>query len=131
MTVLARMNDVDTEGGSTWYEKGLLWAVEQGISDGTNPEQKISREQLVTMLYRAAGRPEISGDLEASATGRRCPLMRMMRWYGRFQGLIEGTDENQLLPGSDATRAQVATILMRYCAMLLKIIFSAVWQSLI
>lgn len=85
MTVLARMNDVDTEGGSTWYEKGLLWAVEQGISDGTNPEQKISREQLVTMLYRAAGRPEISrGSRKLQRQGGGVLIMRMMRWYGRF-----------------------------------------------
>ena len=121
MTVLARMNDVDTEGGSTWYEKGLLWAVEQGISDGTNPEQKISREQLVTMLYRAAGRPEISGDLGSfSDRAAVSSYAHDAMVWAISQGLIEGTDENQLLPGSDATRAQVATILMRYCAMLLK-----------
>lgn len=121
MTVLARMNDVDTEGGSTWYEKGLLWAVEQGISDGTNPEQKISREQLVTMLYRTAGRPEISGDLGSfSDRAAVSSYAHDAMVWAISQGLIEGTDENQLLPGSDATRAQVATILMRYCAMLLK-----------
>jgi hypothetical protein len=34
------------------YEAGMNWAVEQGITDGTDPDVGITREQLVTMLYR-------------------------------------------------------------------------------
>lgn len=37
MTILARMSGIDTDGGSTWYEKGMTWAVENSVSDGTDP----------------------------------------------------------------------------------------------
>ena len=53
-TVLARLAGADTAGGETWYAKGTVWAVENGISDGTNPEQQVTREQLAAMLYRYA-----------------------------------------------------------------------------
>ncbi len=52
MTVLARYAGEDTTGGAIWYEKGMNWAKAKGVSDGTNPEVNITREQLVTMLYR-------------------------------------------------------------------------------
>ena len=120
MTVLARLNGVDTDGGATWYEKGLEWAVTQGISDGTNPDQSVSREQLVTMLWRASGSPENSGSLGSftDADSVSSYAADAMSW-AISKGLITGTDKNELIPGSDATRAQVATIMMRYCAMLL------------
>ena len=53
MTVLARYAGADTTGGATWYEKGMNWAKAKGVSDGTNPNADITREQLVTMLYRS------------------------------------------------------------------------------
>lgn len=120
MIVLARLNGVDTDGGATWYEKGLEWAVTQGISDGTNPDQSVSREQLVTMLWRASGSPENSGSLGSftDADSVSSYAADAMSW-AISKGLITGTDKNELIPGSDATRAQVATIMMRYCAMLL------------
>ena len=52
MTVLARYAGEDTTGGATWYEKGMNWAKAKGVSDGTNPNANITREQLVTMMYR-------------------------------------------------------------------------------
>ncbi|MBM6871575.1 discoidin domain-containing protein, partial [Pseudoflavonifractor phocaeensis] len=57
MTVLARLDGADTAGSNPWYQKGMEWAVAQGVSDGTNPDALISREQLATMLYRYAGSP--------------------------------------------------------------------------
>ena len=43
-TVLARLSGVDTNGGSTWYEKGTEWAMKNGITDGTNPTGNVTRE---------------------------------------------------------------------------------------
>ena len=54
VTVLARYEGVDTATGTTWYEAGQQWAMENGISDGSNMEQGLSREQLATMLCRYA-----------------------------------------------------------------------------
>ena len=64
MTVLARYAGEDTTGGATWYEKGMEWAKTNGVSDGTNPNADITREQLVTMLYRYAGSPTANGKLD-------------------------------------------------------------------
>ncbi len=121
MTVLARLNGVDTEGGSIWYEKGLNWAVEQGISDGSSPDQEISREQLITMLWRAAGSPQSSGNLDkfSDKDSVSSYASDAMKW-AVSEGLITGVTDTELVPGGNATRAQVATILMRYCEMLLK-----------
>ena len=56
MTVLARLDGADTTGGSA-YQKGIAWAVAQGISDGQNPDSQVTREQFVAMLHRYAGSP--------------------------------------------------------------------------
>lgn len=54
--VLARMDGVDTSAtnGGAWYQTGLDWAVEAGISDGTNANGSITRAQVATMLMRYA-----------------------------------------------------------------------------
>ena len=62
-TVLARLAGANTEGGAKWYDKGTEWAVQRGISDGTNPTAPVTREQLAAMLYRFAGAPAVSGAL--------------------------------------------------------------------
>lgn len=122
MTVLARFNGEDTAGGSVWYEKGMAWAVANGVSDGSYPENSISREQLATMLWRYAGSPTVSGMAlsEFSDYGNISGYATdAMRW-AVSEGLIVGVGENMLAPQSTATRAQVATILMRFVEMLTK-----------
>ena len=54
VTVLARFEGVDTTTGSTWYEAGQQWAMQNGVSDGSNMDASLTREQLVTMFYRYA-----------------------------------------------------------------------------
>lgn len=63
-TVLARMDGQDTTGGDTWYSRAMDWAKTAGISDGTNPDGSITREQLATMLWRYAGSPSTTGTLD-------------------------------------------------------------------
>ena len=50
VTILARLDGVDTSGSSPWYAAGRTWAMSNGISDGTNMEGKITREQHTAML---------------------------------------------------------------------------------
>ena len=65
VTILARMEGVNTSGGASWYALGSEWAMNVGVSDGTNMEGKITREQLAVMLYRYA---KMKGyDVSASA----------------------------------------------------------------
>ena len=51
-TVLARLAGIDTtpKNGQKWYEVGTEWAKSKGITDGTNPEASVTREQLATLL---------------------------------------------------------------------------------
>lgn len=67
-TMLARQADTDTTGGTTWYEKTQIWAKKTDISDGSNPNGNISRAEMVTMLWRAAGSPK------TQAVSRTFPL---------------------------------------------------------
>lgn len=115
-TVLGRLSGADVSGtGSGWYAKAQAWAISAGVSDGTNPDGSITREELVTMLWRYAGNPVAQADLSAFSDGAA-----VSNWAeGAVQwavstGLLQG-DGGRLNPGGSATRAEVATILMRYC----------------
>ena len=117
MTVLARYAGEDTAGGATWYEKGMNWAKAKGVSDGTNPTVKITREQLVTMLYRYAGSPAANGSLDrfSDAASVNSYAANAMQW-AVANGIVNGLN-GKLNPQNNATRAQVAAILMRFCEM--------------
>ncbi len=117
MTVLARYAGEDTAGGATWYEKGMNWAKAKGVSDGTNPTVNITREQLVTMLYRYAGSPAANGSLNSfsDAASVNSYAVNAMQW-AVANGIVNGSN-GKLNPQNNATRAQVAAILMRFCEM--------------
>ena len=118
VTILARMEGVNTSGGATWYARGREWAMENGISDGTNMEGKITREQLAAMLYRYAkmkgydvsASASLSGYTDASSVSGWAK--EAMQW-AVGSGLIQGSN-NALTPQANASRAQIATILMRF-----------------
>ena len=115
MTILARYAGADTTGGASWYEKGMAWAQSAGISDGRAPEAGITREQLVTMLYRYADVPEAGGTLDAFADADTVSAYAVdaMRWAAA-NGIVNGS-HGRLNPHGNATRAQVAAMLMRFC----------------
>ena len=115
MTILARYAGADTTGGANWYEKGMAWAQSAGISDGRAPEAGITREQLVTMLYRYADVPEAGGTLDAFADADTVSSYAVdaMRWAAA-NGIVNGS-HGRLNPHGNATRAQVAAMLMRFC----------------
>ncbi len=115
VTVLARLDGVDTSTGDTWYAAGAEWAVTNGISDGTNLSLRITREQLVTMLWRYLGMPESTGDLSgfSDAADVSDYAASAMRWAVET-GIITGLDDGSIDPQGYATRAQFATMLMRF-----------------
>ena len=95
----------------------MNWAKANGVSDGTNPEVNITREQLVTMLYRYAGSPAASGSLDnfSDASTVSSYAVNAMQW-AVANGIVNGSN-GKLNPKNDATRAEVAAILMRFCEM--------------
>ena len=124
VTILARMEGVNTSGGVTWYTAGRAWAMENGISDGTNMEGKITREQLAAMLYRYAKMKGYDVSASASlsgytdASGVSGWAKEAMQW-AVGSGLIQGSG-NALTPQANASRAQIATILMRFAQSIAK-----------
>jgi hypothetical protein len=117
VTILARVEGVNTNG-TPWYAAGQKWAMDNGISDGTNMPGVITREQLATILYRNAKQKGYDVSKSAALTGFSDAdkvsgyAAEAMQW-AVAEGLLQGSN-GKLNPQGSATRAQVATILMRF-----------------
>ena len=111
-TVLARIAG-ETISGADWMEASRTWAMTAGVSDGTDPTGFVTREQLATMLYRFAGSPEVTGDLSAYPdAGSVSDWAETALVWAVSTGLINGIN-GSLSPKTGASRAQLATMLMR------------------
>ena len=112
--ILARVDGVSVTG-SNWAETARSWAMAEGVSDGENASGAVTREQLVTMLWRYAGEPEAAAGLTgwADAASVSDWAETAMAW-SVGKGVIEGDELSRLAPADGATRAQCAAILMRY-----------------
>lgn len=118
--ILARLSGVDTTPVSgPWYSVAQEWAMNSGVSDGTNPNGAITREQLVTMLYRYAETHGIDVTEGGMAIREFADVESVSSFAGPAMtwavntGLISGID-GKLVPQGLATRSQVATVLMRF-----------------
>ena len=117
VTILARVEDVNT-AGDPWYAAGQKWAIANGISDGTNMPGVITREQLATILFRYAKSKGRDVSRSAALTGFvdsdkvSSYALDAMQW-AVAEELLQGSN-GKLDPQGSATRAQVATILMRF-----------------
>lgn len=133
VTVLYRMSgeqaQADTAFGdvaqNAWYAEAVAWAKTNGIVSGVSadqfaPGQNVTREQMAAILYRYAqykgletgaddANLTVFGDVNR-VSGYALPAMK----WAVGNGLISGTSSDALSPNGSATRAQVATILMRY-----------------
>ena len=113
-TLLARAEGVDTDGGATWYSVAQQWAIDNGVSDGTDPMGALTREQLVTMLWRLNGEPVVNYLITTPDAGQISSwALEAMRWAAST-GLIEGDETGALNPTATCTRAQAATFMVRY-----------------
>ena len=115
-TVIARLAGRDTSGGSIWYERGQIWAKNKGITDGADPLADVTREQLVTMLWRYNGNKYVQADNLS-----RFNDSASVSWWAAeavnwavAAGIINGANGG-LNPQGSATRAEVASILSRFC----------------
>ena len=114
-TILARASGVDTEGGATWYAKAQEWAVTKGVSDGEDPMGNVTREQLVTMLWRLNGSEVMTGYIgNYIDTGDISEWANQAMLWAVQNGIIEGDENMALAPKADTTRAQAATFFVRY-----------------
>lgn len=116
VTVLARLDGQDTTGGETWDSVGVAWAKENGITDGADMGDSITREQLAVMLYRYAKAEAADGmALAEFSDGADVSgwAAEAMNW-AVAKGIITGNGVGKLDPGGTATRAEVAVMLQRF-----------------
>ena len=115
--VLARLDGVEVSGDN-WMTVAQEWAVESGVSDGENATGYITREQLVTMLWRCAGEPVVDYALTAPDADQISDwAVEAMRWAAS-EGIIEGDDLGNLNPTANSTRAHAAAFMQRFCTAL-------------
>ena len=101
-----------------YYAKAVLWAVENGITTGTNdttfdPDGVVTRAEAVTFLWRAAGNPAADGKLFADVESTKY-YAEAVRW-AVANGVTKGVSDTSFAPGSACTRAQIVTFLYRDC----------------
>ncbi len=118
----AKFSDV---ADGQWYASAIAWANANGIVNGYSdgrfgPNDRITREQLAAILYNYAqfkgynvsGQANISAFRDAGQVSAYA--LTAVRWANRA-GLLSGTSAATLSPRGTASRAQVATLLMRFC----------------
>ena len=118
--ILARV-DGETVTGNGWIETAREWAVAEGVSDGENATDYVTREQLATMLWRyASGKGydvSIGEDTNILSYADFADLSEYaipaMQW-ACGAGVITGVTDATLVPQGEATRAQCAAMLMRF-----------------
>ena len=119
LTILARHDGVNTRG-TPWYASGCDWAARNGISDGKNPEEAVSREEFALILYRYAqyrGSNLLSGNSLSSFTDASAvsdAALPAVQW-AVSEAILRG-DNFYLHPQSGATRAEAAAMLHRFFA---------------
>ena len=115
-------SDVET---GTWYTDAVAWAAENGIVNGVSdtefaPGDDITREQLAVILYQYAAyqgydvsqRADLSGFADAASISDYAQAA--LSW-ANAQGLVLGFEDDSLRPQGNASRAQIAAVLLRFC----------------
>ena len=113
----------------SWYIDAVAWAAANGVVNGTgnnrfDPNGKITREQMAAILFRYAQKKGIDtskrGDLSNFPDANKISAYaKEAVCWAVGEGIIKGSD-GKILPQGNATRAQVATILMRYIENIVK-----------
>ena len=103
---------------SDWFYSPVIWALEKGVTTGTSattfePQAKCTRGQVVTFLWRAAGKPEpVSNRNPFSDLERNAYYEKAVLWAYE-NGITTGTSQNNFSPEDTVTRAQFVTFLWR------------------
>lgn len=113
----------DVASGS-WYSDAVSWAVENGIVNGTSdttfsPDRSITRQEIATILQRYAEYKGVdvtqTDDLAFyTDSGSVASWAQAAVGWAVKSGIVTGATETTIAPASAATRAQVATMIMRY-----------------
>lgn len=102
---------------NAYYYDAVMWAVEQGITNGTSatafsPDAPVTRSQAVTFLYRATGAPAVNSGSSFSDVPADAYYSNAVVWAAA-EGITVGTGSNTFSPNADCTRGQIVTFLYR------------------
>jgi len=102
---------------NAYYYKAVLWAVENGITQGTStdtfsPDATVTRGQTVTFLHRAAGAPSHGGNAAFLDISDNDYYSDAVAWAEQ-NGITSGTGNGKFAPNAVCTRAQIVTLLYR------------------
>ena len=107
-----------------WYTDAVIWAEENGFVNGINattfaPDLEVTREQMVTILYRYDGTAEadekaLAGFIDAASIAG---YAKDAFAWAVSNGVVNGMSETNLVPVGTATRAQICAIVMRYLSL--------------
>lgn len=107
-------------GDDDWYAESVAWAAENGIVNGYGdgqfgPNDSVTREQFIVMLWRYVGSPEANDhDLSfLDADQINSYALEALCWAVE-RGVLGGNDSGQLVPGGTATRAEAAQMLKNF-----------------
>ena len=105
---------------SDWFYAPIAWALKCGYINGVsesefNPNSPITREQAITILHRYVGSPKAEETLESFTDRENVSsyALSALKW-GVKNKIISGTSETELSPKMHATRAQLATLIVKY-----------------
>lgn len=119
--ILFRMEGLSSTGRGAWYEDARQWSIRAGISDGSDPEGALTREQFAAILYRYGqfkgyelttdqGTLILSYNDATKVSDYAVPALR----WACGEGIITGKPDNLLDPAGTAKRCEAAVILMRF-----------------
>ena len=116
VTAPAEFTDADN---GDYYASAIAWSSENeiitGYGDGRfGTYDPVTREQIVTILWRYAGRPDADGAETYNDSSQISSYARQAVDWARVNGIMGGEDGNRFNPSGSATRGQVAVILYRY-----------------
>lgn len=110
-----------------WYSDGILWAASVGIVSGVGdnnfaPDIEITREQMAVILYNFARyKNQLKGEVQNEKVtefedfGEISDYAKTAILWANAEGFISGESATNISPKNSATRAQIASLLMRYC----------------
>lgn len=103
-------------GENAWYSSAVLWASREKIINGYGnglfgTEDPVTREQIVTILWRMAGSPAGETGEAFADQGDISPYAAAAAAWAKARGIVNGKEGNRFDPKGNATRAEVAAIL--------------------
>lgn len=103
----------------SWAYNAIVWAYNTGVTKGTSattfaPGAAITRQEIVTMLYRYAGSPAVSGSLIFGDSSVISSWARSAVQWANSIGVITGYPNGNFGPVDATTRGQMAAIVHRY-----------------